>query len=170
MTCESVVRIAKPEDSLECWRLLKAAHEDNGLFPLAPQKVNYFLMRCIHPEIIAPDDTGPRGVIGVIGTPGHLEALSFMLIGGYWYTDIKTLEELLVFVDPNHRRSNHAKALISWMKYQSDITGLPLLTGIISNKRTEAKVRLYQRLLPTAGAFFLYNGKGSIHSSSAAYA
>lgn len=170
MTCPSIVRVARPEDHVEIWRLFLQGHKENGQFNLAPEKVDFFLQRALCPDMIPEWDTGPRGAIGVIGDVGALEALVFVTIGTYWYSNDRHLEEFLVFVDPECRRSNHARALVDWMKQQSDRTGLPLVTGIISNERTEAKVRLYQRMLPKVGAFFLYGGKGSVHSSSAAYA
>jgi hypothetical protein len=45
---------------------------------------------------------------------------------------------------------------------------MPLLIGVLSNHRTEAKVRLYERQFgkPT-GAFFLYNGStGSVQAAA----
>jgi GNAT superfamily N-acetyltransferase len=169
MPCPSIVRVAKPADHMEIWRLFLQGHRENGQFNLAPEKVEYFLSRALHPDLIPDWDTGPRGAIGVIGDVGHLEALVFVTIGSYWYSHDRHLEEFLVFVDPECRASGHARALIEWMKLQSDKTGLPLVTGVISNERTEAKVRLYRRLLPPVGAFFLYGGKGAV-SSSAAFA
>jgi len=66
------------------------------------------------------------------------------------------LEELLVFVDPECRKSRHAVALVGWMKGLADDLKIPLLTGIISKDRTAAKIRLYDRMLPRIGAFYLY--------------
>lgn len=172
MTCPSVVRVGKPEDRQEIWRLFLQGHRENGMFSLAPEKVDWFLNRALHPEMIPAWDTGSRGVVGVIGNVGTLEALVFVMIDTYWYSNDRHLGEYLVYVDPECRRSYHARALIDWMKAQSDATHLPLLTGIISNTRTEAKVRLYERMLPKAGAFFLYglNKTESVHASSAAVA
>lgn len=170
MTCPSHVRVAAAADHTEIWRLFLQGHRENGQFNLAPEKVEYFLSRALFPQAIPEWDTGPRGAIGVIGEVGRLEALVFVTIGTYWYSHDRHLEEFLVFVDPECRRSNHARALVDWMKLQSDRTGLPLVTGIISNERTEAKCRLYRRLVPKVGEFFLYGGKGSVHSSTAAYA
>lgn len=170
MSAPSIVRVARPEDHTEIWRLFLQGHKENGQFNLAPEKVDYFLSRALCPQTIPEWDTGPRGAIGVIGDVGALEALVFVTISSYWYSHDRHLEEFLVFVDPESRRSNHARALVEWMKLQSDRTGLPLVTGIISNTRTEAKVRLYERMLPKVGAFFLYGQKGSVHLSSAAYA
>lgn len=170
MTCPSIVRVARPDDRQEIWRLFLQGHRENGQFELAPEKVDYFVNRALYPEAIPQWDNGPRGVIGVIGDVGCLEALVFVTIGTYWYSHDRHLEEFIVYVDPECRKSVHARTMIEWMKHQSDLTGLPLVTGVISNERTEAKVRLYRRLLPPVGAFFLYGGKGSVHASSAAYA
>jgi hypothetical protein len=171
MTCPSIVRIARGEDRQEIWRLFLQGHRENGKFTLAPEKVDFFLQRALHPEMIPEWDAGPRGAIGVIGDIGKLEALVFVTLSTYWYSHDRHLEEFIVYVDPECRRPpGHARALIEWMKHQSDLTGLPLVTGVISTERTEAKVRLYDRMLPRVGAFFLYGAKGSVHSSSAAFA
>ncbi len=161
MTCPSAVRIAGPEDFFEIWRLFLQGHNENGLFSLAPKKVEWFMARALAPESIPPGDTGTRGCIGVIGPVGHLEALVFVTIGDYWYSEDKHIEEFLVYVDPEYRRSDHADALLDWMKEQVEVTGIPLMTGIISNHRTEAKCRLYRRNLPKAGEFFFLAPKNS---------
>ncbi len=164
MTTPSVVRIAKPEDHREIWRLFLQGHKENGMFTLSTDKVQWFMQRALAPHLIHPSDTGPRGAIGVIGpVGGDLEGIVFVLISEFWYSSDKHIEELLVFVDHDHRNSEHAKALVNWMKQQSDQTGLKLVTGIISNDRTEAKCRLYRRMVPKAGEFFLHvpNGAGA---------
>ena len=51
-------------------------------FTLAPEKVDWFLSRALHPELIPEWDQGPRGTVGVIGEVGKLEALSLVFIGG----------------------------------------------------------------------------------------
>lgn len=162
MSSPSVVRIAGSSDFDEVWRLLLESHGENALFPLAPDKVKWFVDRVIYPETIPPEDTGTRGIIGVIGPPKALEGLVFLTIGCYWYTYAKNIDEFMVFVDPRHRRSEHAKALVGWMKNQVELTGLPLVTGIMSTKRTEAKCRLYQRLMPKVGEFFLVTPKSGM--------
>lgn len=161
MPCQSIVRSAVPADYQEIWRLFLQGHRENGLFSLAPEKVQWFMNRVLHPETIPPGDTGVRGAIGVIGVPGQLEGLVFVTIGTYWYSYDKHIEEFIVYVDPECRRSDHAQSLIQWMKDQVEITGLPLMTGIISNERTEAKCRLYRRMLPKIGEFFFLGPKGS---------
>ena len=152
----SVVRKANPFDAPEIWRLFLQTHRENSLFSLAPQKVTNFMDRALHPERIPSYDTGPRAQIGVIGNHGCLEAVAFVLLSSFWYSDEIHLEELLVYVDPECRRSHHAKACVGWMKGLSDELKVPLLTGIISKDRTAAKIRLYDRMLPRIGAFYFY--------------
>ncbi len=170
MVCQSIVRIAGPDDRQEIWRLFLSSHRENGQFSLAPDKVDYFLSRALHPHMIPPWDTGPRGVVGVIGPVGALEGLAFIVIDEFYYTHDKHLSEYVVYVDPECRRSFHARALIKWMKQQAEICGLPLFTGIISTERTKAKVDLYGRMLPKIGEFFLYRGDKATAVSSAAVA
>ena len=159
MTCSSVVRIGRPEDHREIWRLILQGHKEIGTFELSPEKVQWFMTRALAPHTIPSGDMGPRGIIGVIGSEGALEGMAFILISEFWYTNDKHLEEILVYVDPECRKSRHAKALIDWMKYQSRETGLKLVTGIFTlSEKTEAKCRLYRRVLPKAGEFFLYSG------------
>lgn len=158
----SVVRPAGPDDHKEIWRLFLMGHNENGMFTLAPDKVEFFLQRVLYPDLIPDGDLGPRGVIGVIGPVGALEGLVFLTIGTYWYSHDKHLEEFLVYVDPECRQSGHAHALVQWMKDQVEATKMPLMTGIVSNHRTEAKCRLYRRMLPKVGEFFLLMPKGSM--------
>ena len=152
----SIVRIAKPHDAPEIWRLFLQVHRENGLFVIAPHKVTALMSRALHPESIAPHDTGPRAQIGVIGSHGALEAVVFLLISSFWYSDELHLEELLVYVDPECRASHHAKACLRWMKGLADTLKIPLLTGVISTERTAPKIRFYDRELPRAGAFYFY--------------
>ncbi len=165
---KSIVRTAGPDDYEEIWRLFLQNHHENGLFKINPQKVQWLLNRVLFPEAIPPGDTDTRGVIGVIGPVGALEALVFVTIGEYWYSSQKHISECTVYVDPECRKSGHAVALVQWMKDQAELTGLPLMTGIVTNHRTEAKCRLYRRMLPKVGELFMVSPNGSAaHSLSA---
>jgi len=161
MTSPSIVRAAVPEDESEIWRLFRLLHAENAMFPISETKVQYHISRLLRPNEIAPDDLGVRGVIGVIGPVGALEGAIVLAFGSLWYSDVITIDEYLNFVDPKHRASNHAKTLIEYAKRVVDATRdvhpeLKLLIGILSTKRTAAKVRLYQRQLVPCGAYFVY--------------
>ena len=143
--------------------------EENGMFSLSEKKVDYYISRLLHPESISLDDTGPRGFIGVIGPIGALEGCIMLTVGSVWYSEDFTLDEHLNFVDPSHRSSNHAKALIEYAKACSDKIGIRLVIGILSTKRTAAKVRLYERQLTPAGSFFIHPAPQDIHPPTRLY-
>lgn len=143
------VRFADPCDMPQLMELCRALHEENGWFEMSEQKVHDMLMH--HYE-----RTG--GVIGVIGPPDELQGAIVMQMSTMWYSEQWHLEELFSFVPPQFRRSENAKKLIDFAKKCAVDIGVPLLIGIISNERTEAKVGLYRRKLgKPVGAFFVAN-------------
>lgn len=131
--------------------LCHVLHEENGVFPMAEHRVRAMMARAWKRE---------GGVIGIIGERGAPEGCIFLIMDQPWYSDVVFLEELLNFVHPRFRKSNHAKSLVEFAKTCSQKLGIPLMIGIISNHRTKEKVRLYQRQLGApVGAFFLYGAR-----------
>jgi GNAT superfamily N-acetyltransferase len=126
-------------------------HQDNGLFEMEDAKVREMLDRAYNRQ---------GGVIGIIDGDGEIAGAIYMTISSMWYRSPEHLEELFNFVRPKYRNTKAAKALVQFAKTCSDKTGLPLMIGVVTNKRLEAKVRLYrQELGMPAGAFFLYGVK-----------
>lgn len=154
------VRIAGPSDFNEIWRLLMLSHEEGAVFTLAEDKVRWMVDRLLYPERSPPGDPRVRGVIGVIGSMQRLKGLALLCLSSMWYSHDMFIEELTVYVDPEHRKSDCAQILIGWMKKQVDEVGLPLISGVVSNDRTEGKCRFYRRQLPKAGEFFMLPPKG----------
>jgi len=152
----SIVRIAKPFDAPEIWRLCLQMHRETGIFSLSPMKVTNLMSRALHPEEISPHDTGPRTQIVVIGPQGCLEAMVFVAIQSAWYSDDLHLNELMFYVDPECRVSRHAIACMEWLKGLADNLGIPLVAGVTSTTKTAAKIRLYDRRFPRVGALFFY--------------
>lgn len=145
----SVVRTAQPREEEDIMQVCRELHEENGLFDMDETMVRAMLRRAF-------DRRG--GIIGVIGGPGAIEAVIFLIISNFWYSQQPHLEELFSYCRPQYRRSGHAKSLVEFAKRCSDELYMPLVIGIVSNIRTEAKVRLYRRQLSEpAGAFFVYN-------------
>ncbi len=153
------VRLAQPEDRNEIVALTNMLHEENGLFSISPGKVERMLDRFYNRE---------GAIIGVIGEPGHPVGTIYLGIDQLVYTDDWALVEQWNFVHPDHRRSNYAAQLICYAKSLSDTFSLPLLVGILSNSRTEAKARLYERHLDKAGYYFIYNRR-SLSSAAPAW-
>ncbi|MDE2096856.1 MAG: hypothetical protein KGL39_06375 [Patescibacteria group bacterium] len=162
MTSPSIVRQGAPADEPEIWRLFKLHHAENALFPISERKVQFYLDRVLHPERIAEDDSGPRGIVGVIGEPTSLEGAVMLVLGSPWYTDQIGLDDCMSFVDPDHRQSDHSKALLDYAKSVVDRVRAQgheyfrMTVGIVSTKRTAAKIRLYARRLEPIGAYFMY--------------
>lgn len=161
MTGPSVVRAAVPDDHDELWRLFRLHHEENAMFPLCERKVQFFLDRSLYPERLPPEDLGPRGVIGTIGKIGALEGAIMLVLGSPWYSEEITLDDCMSFVDPNHRRSNHAKTLISYARNMVDQirkthANFKMIVGVLSTKRTAAKVRLYEQQMTPIGVYFIH--------------
>lgn len=125
--------------------------EENGLFPMDDNRVRGTLRMAFNKQ---------GGLLGVIGEPGSIEAMIYMLLSQFWYSEAWHLEELFAWVHPEHRKSMNARHLIAFAKKCSDEIGIPLLMGVISNERTAAKVHLYERQFSkSAGSFFLYGAK-----------
>lgn len=96
-------------------------------------------------------------IIGVIGKSDDLRGMILLLIDPVWYSDEFQLLEIFNFVREDSRRSSFARDLINYAKRCADETGLDLTIGVLSNVRMAAKVRLYSRLLPKGGEFFVYS-------------
>jgi ABC-type transport system substrate-binding protein len=132
----SEVRLATPADA-----------ELNGLAPIDEPMVRAALDRGISRD---------RAVIGVIRGAGVIEASVGLYIGNWWYSQNQHCEDLWNFVSEPYRKSEHAKALLQWAKHAASFLEKPLLMGVLSNERTQAKIRLYERQLgPQIGALFV---------------
>lgn len=152
MSEEIKVRIGTPADIHGVMELTLAAIEENGL--VAPDKEK--LLHEIWPALCLDG-----GIFGVIGAPGgKLEAGILLRIGRVWYSDKPALEERLVFVDPDFRSAKGGRAakLCKFAKETADRMDMPLMIGVLSNQRTAAKIRMYERHFGVpAGVYFLYN-------------
>jgi GNAT superfamily N-acetyltransferase len=142
------VRLAVPADRPEITRLTALLHDENGLLPISTGKVDALLDRYFNHQ---------GAIIGVVGDVGAPVAAIYLGISQLSYSDDWLLVEEFNFVHPDHRGTSYASQLISYAKAVSDQMRLPLMVGILSNKRTEAKARLYERLLDKAGYFFIHN-------------
>jgi GNAT superfamily N-acetyltransferase len=151
-TSPSVVRLAEADEVEDMMELMRDAADEQALFPMDEVKARAMLDRAFLRQ---------GGIIGVIGPKGRIEAALYMLLAQPLYSESWHIEEVFQVVRRQYRRSGHAKALIEFAKRCSDDLGVPVLMGVLHNKRTEAKIRLYQRHLgPRVGAFFLYGHPG----------
>lgn len=149
MLTTSPVRKATPADKPELMELCRALHAENAMFAMNEDKVSKMLDRAF---------TGQGAIIGALGPTGAIQGSIYLLITSFWYSDEFCLEELYSYVLEQHRKSENAKHLITFAKRCSTELGIPLVIGVVSNVRTQAKVGLYKRQLSEpVGAYFAYN-------------
>jgi hypothetical protein len=143
----SIVRVATEKDESRIFEILCLAEKENAMFPMDEDKVIAFIRRATLKD---------GGIIGIVGE-GQAEATVGLIIEQAWYTTSWSLGERWNFVHPDFRKTDHVSKLIGFSKKCADELGLPLDIGILSNIRTEAKIRLYKRHFKFMGAFFSYN-------------
>jgi N-acetylglutamate synthase-like GNAT family acetyltransferase len=163
MDTELSIRLATPDDLDEVMQLAFMACEDNGFLDYSPE----LLAREIYPALCLD-----HGLFPVIGPPGgEIQGFVLLRIGTMFYSTRQCLEEKCLWVHPEHRaaRGGRARKLLEYTKKSADTLGLPLIIGIMTSRRAEAKVRLYERTFgPPTGAFFLYgaeSGKAKLETA-----
>lgn len=145
------VRVATPDEVDAVMKIALMGTAENEMLPHNPVKVLGDIWAALNL------DKGICGVIGPVG--GELEGAVLLRIGSMWYTDHEHLEERAIFVHPSYRgaRGGRAARLAEFSMDCSDRLGMPLSIGVLSNHRTAAKVRLYQRILgKPAGCYWIY--------------
>ena len=166
MTEISEVRLADLKDKEQLMELCRLYWSENAMFPPNEAAIEDLVLACVTHEP-TPGCLNP-GMIGVIERDDRIVAMIALRVTQVWYSRQPVIEDILFFVHPDHRRSDYAKLLITYAKYMADELGLPMMMGVISNIRTEAKVRLYRRQLPFCGAFFVYTPDSFIESRKVA--
>jgi hypothetical protein len=154
MSEELTIRLATPADVHDIMSLALSACDENGFVDPNPEK----LLAEIWPAL-----NRDHGLVGMIGKEGGKpEGAILLRIGTMWYSDNQVLEEKAIFIHPEYRsaKGGRARKLCEFSKQVSDSLGIPLIIGVLSDNRTEAKVRLYERQFgKPSGAYFLYNAK-----------
>ena len=152
-TADISVRTGTPQDIHLMMDLALAACDENGLSSPSPTKLCTEIWSALNLH---------HGIVGIIGEQDKpLEAAVLLMVESQWYSDDLVLNERAIFVAPEFRQAKGGRAskLCDFSETTSVRLGLPLMIGILSNQRTEAKVRLYQRKFGTpSGAYWIVNG------------
>jgi hypothetical protein len=142
------IRICVPADEPALLRVLALNYEENkGLAAINWDKVTRMVRRGTEQQL---------GIIGVIEGKHGIEATAGFILTNFWFSDDFHLEEVWVFVLPDYRRSTHARRLYEWAKYLSTQMTVPVLCGVLTTQRHQAKIRLAQREMPQVGALFMW--------------
>lgn len=158
MTDDLKVRVGTLADLDEMMEIAMLACEENGFVDPNPQK----LLAEIYPSLMQH-----FGICGIISSDGGIEGAVLLRIGQVWYGDSPILEERAIFIHPDYRAAKGGRAarLCEFSKKVADNLGMPLTIGVLSNSRTEAKVRMYSRVMgPPSGAYWIYGAStGGAH-------
>jgi len=145
------VRIGTTEDMAGMMELAAMACEENGFVNPDMGKLATEMWPALCQD---------HGIVGIIGEPGkQIEGAVLLRVGQMWYSQDLVFEEKAIFTHPDFRQAKggRARLLTDFSKKIADGLGIPLMIGVLSNNRTEAKVRMYEREFGRpAGAFFLY--------------
>lgn len=148
------IRIGTPADLDGMMQIAMMATEENAFLDPNPAKLAAEMWPALHQD---------HGIVGIIGAEGGtIEGAVLLRIGSMWYSDTPVVEEKAIFIHPEYRsaKGGRAKRLCEFSKKVADTLGIPLIIGVLSNSRTEAKVRMYERQFgKPSGAFFLYGAK-----------
>lgn len=142
------IRAAVPDDWTDLITLCMQLHEENGQDDVDWDIVEADILRGINKD---------HAMIGVIGPVGKIEGACLLTLAKHWYGKTPFLEERFLFVRPEFRRTGNAQALLQFARNSAKKLKVKLLIGVISNDRTEAKLRLYSRKLgkPIGGFFWI---------------
>lgn len=142
------VKLATPENMKDILHLLELMHDEVHLFPLDPEEGILYIDKLMNKN---------GGIIGCIQEDGVVNSIIGLVLERYWYSKQWFLYEMFTFVHPDLRKSTRAKSLLQFAKNCAEEMNLPLVTGITSNHRTEAKIKLYERQFDRMGSFFIHN-------------
>lgn len=148
------VRVADLRDEEDLVQICSALHAEIGLFGIDFGRVRGTLR-----EAYVPPVEVRRAIIGIIGGRGEpVQGAIYLSFVQEWYSPDVYVNELFNFVYPEFRKgTNNSRDLIAWSKGVSDGFGMPLLIGVLSTDRTEAKVRHYRSVFGAPrGAWFGY--------------
>jgi hypothetical protein len=148
------VRLATSEDIPEIIRLFKEyLHENNQ------NKFNEAKLI----SIISLHYNKNGGIISVVGKEGEkLRGMIILAVQQNWYSDDYQLQEMILYIDQDNRKSTYAKQLMIFSKKAAEVLDLELRIGVWSSERTEAKMKLYGRQFNFRGGFFSWNEKSKV--------
>jgi len=148
------IRLAAPEDFPEVLEIAWESLKENAFISPSLHKLAQEIWAALHKH---------HGICGVIGpSSGEIQGYALLRIGTVWYSDTPLVEEKAIFIHPKYRnaKGGRAKKLCEFSKRVADKLELPLIIGVLSNFRTAAKIRMYERVFgPASGAYFLYNAR-----------
>jgi hypothetical protein len=158
ITCPAAVKLATSKDAEELVDLLIENHRENGLASLNLESLWEAIVRGCERQ---------DAMIGIIRGPKRIEASAGLYRGPWWFSREQHWIDYWNFVHPDHRKTTHAKMLLEFANWVGSQFSEPVFMGVLSDHRTEAKMKLYGRKLRLVGGTFV---AGPVKKSGAAEA
>ena len=150
------VRIADQADEAAILDLLMMDVRDNAAMVALPDAD-----RILEQVRVGTERRG--GIVGVIdGADGKPVAVCVLVPIQWWWSQHFCFQELVLYVHPDHRKSNHFRDLVKfqrwWVEQMSKLYGyrVYLLCGVLGVHRVREKIMAYRRWFRLAGAAFVY--------------
>lgn len=151
------IRVGTPEDIEHILWMADRGARENGQVPHDMNKILHEFWPALHLD---------GGIVGLVGPEdGKPEGCILLKVTKFWYgfddgENVRPiLEERWLFVTPESRaaKGGRARKLCEFAKTTAERMGLPLMIGILSTIRLDAKVRLYERVFgkPTGMCWFI---------------
>lgn len=152
-----IVRVGTPEDIEAIMLMADQGARENGQVPHDMNRVLHEFWPALHLD---------HGIVGLVGPEdGKPEGCILLKVSKFWYgfeegeNARPMLEEKWLFVTSEARaaKGGRARKLCEFAKMTAERMGLPLMIGILSTIRLDAKVRLYERVFgkPTGMCWFV---------------
>ena len=137
------IRAATEADIPAIMELVNIATEEGWQKP-SVEKSKFQMLHCLR-----------TGVFVVSVANGVVCGVFAGIVDQLWYTDEYHLREIALFVHPRHRKSSHARNLLTAAQDAAKSLGIPLVVSPHSTDRTNAKCRLIGRHLHKIGEIFV---------------
>lgn len=85
--------------------------------------------------ILVYKDEKTKEILGMIG----------LMVDEPWWSGTKVLTDYMFFVKPEHRNYKITKELMNGARDLARINGIPMISHMISENRTESKLRMFEK-------------------------
>ena len=163
MIDEVKVRIGTPSDVHPFMDLVMACTRENALIHPDPEKILGEVWAALNRD---------HGIVGIIGEEdgAPLEAGILLRVSEMWYSKDSVVDERGLFVRPDFRsaKGGRASRLCEFAKNVQRTLEMPLVIGVLSTSRADAKVRLYERQFgPASGGYWIVGAKTGAQQEAA---
>jgi hypothetical protein len=152
-------RIAKPTDAEHLFALVVESENEWALSGRSYDRVRAVIALAVDRSPLVDVDGSPmmRPAFGVIDGPLGIEAGCGIYPTQPWDSDQTYLRGFWLYVHAACRKTTHAKSLLQFGNWFSDVSGMPLVWELLHPEKVQAKMALFSRSGGTlVGGLFIH--------------